>query len=517
MFSRGLLLAFFTCASVASCDFRFIFSQQEWAELGSPTAWNSDFIATTSGERLWGDIVSVPDLHYSFGVVHFEPAEVAGLSFASDSFPPKCQIITRNGQNFIGSFGNQLLCFEVNGQVRKFSPNELNCVLLKKRGPNPPCIDDSFWSLILENGDRFAVLVDTKQVHVSRGVESFSVPVAEIVDLEIDWGVHGQLKGRSCPEKLENVCVSDTHLKVRLAKDNKPYVLPWAEIRSIQSDMGAFCLTTPYYFSKSSPDDMVCIPAGEFWLGTNQSYTEAKAPCTYNNVSKSTAAQMLLNLNLVPTVESPSVRIDCPQIWVDRFEVTNSDYGEFLRHHSERAIPAHWQGGWYSAAQANLPVVNVSFADAAAFAAWAGKRLPTEIEWERIAKFISGYQYSYGDQYDVKKANTDSKGLKPVGSYLGAIDKTSKRNYQQQVADMTGNVAEWTTTPWSAHWYEQLAKASKGGVVKNPKEPDTNEFKVVRGGSFASSEKSARTTARAPMKQIDCNERTGFRCVKETK
>lgn len=176
----------------------------------------------------------------------------------------------------------------------------------------------------------------------------------------------------------------------------------------------------------------------------------------------------------------------------------------------------------------NLPVVQISWDDAQAYAKWAGKRLPTEAEWEFAARGgLVNKKYFWGDEDPEKgkiKANIwqgkfpylnytldKFKGLAPVKSF--APNKYG-------LYDMAGNVWEWCSDWYTPDYYRTIA----GGVSDNPKGPvrsydpmePTIPKRVVRGGSFlcnASYCKGYRVTARMKSSPDTGLEHTGFRCV----
>ncbi|HNW37073.1 MAG TPA: SUMF1/EgtB/PvdO family nonheme iron enzyme, partial [Candidatus Ozemobacteraceae bacterium] len=156
--------------------------------------------------------------------------------------------------------------------------------------------------------------------------------------------------------------------------------------------------------------------------------------------------------------ERPLRKIKNPGFWIDRYEVTCAEYQRFIDavkrdghkwcHAAEPAqkdhIPYHtytwalrfsWLGGRPPAGMEECPVVLVDWFDAYAYASWAGKRLPTEDEWEIAAGGGDGREYPWGSNFRVEDVNTGGYPVK-VGSYPGGVSPWG-------VLDMAGNVAEW--------------------------------------------------------------------------
>ncbi len=192
-----------------------------------------------------------------------------------------------------------------------------------------------------------------------------------------------------------------------------------------------FCLPALPAFAAPPAEDagMALVPAGRYELVTEYRWREGLA--------------------LDPVVSDPlgtrfvhRESLELPAFRIDRTEVTNRQYRQFLDSSGYRpAHPEnflrHWRDGSYPSDQADHPVVWVSLEDAAAFAAWAGKRLPTEAEWQRAAQGEDGRPWPWGGLFDPARANLDSEGARPVGSYPAGASPYG-------CLDMSGNVWEWT-------------------------------------------------------------------------
>lgn len=150
--------------------------------------------------------------------------------------------------------------------------------------------------------------------------------------------------------------------------------------------------------------EMILIPAGEFLMGPN------KQP------------------------------VYLPAYYIDRTPVTNAEYKVFVDA-TGYSFPPHWRQGKPVPGTEDHPVVQVSWFDAAAYAQWAGKRLPTAAEWEKAARGTDGRIYPWGDVFDPTRLNCGEGGpfkTTPVGQYSPQGDSP------YGVVDMAGNVYEWT-------------------------------------------------------------------------
>lgn len=211
--------------------------------------------------------------------------------------------------------------------------------------------------------------------------------------------------------------------------------------------------------------------------------------------------------------ERPARVVTVKQFFIDRTEVTNQQYQKFI---DEAAYPAppSWNGNRLPAGTENFPVTDVSWEDANAYAKWAGKRLPTEEEWEYAARGSNlKNMYPWGEDWrddvaNVMKDQADKRQLMEVGQFQGGISPFG-------AVDLIGNAWEWTASDY---------KAYPGGTVESL--PGFKNLKVIRGGSYQSL--AVKTTASLrrgwPASRTDwpANRKpeygqTGFRCVMDSK
>jgi len=184
--------------------------------------------------------------------------------------------------------------------------------------------------------------------------------------------------------------------------------------------------------------------------------------------------------------------------FIDIHEVMCQEYKEFVDK-TGHAAPKTWVNGSFPAGTARHPVTNVSWEDAAAYAQWVGKRLPTEQEWEFAARGKGGFRYPWGNAWKPGCANADEegaarKGLANVGSHDCASPFGAK--------DLIGNAWEWTASDWIPYPGGRLANPTSGGE------------KVIRGGSWESPRSYATSVYRSGFKGP--GDQTGFRCAKDT-
>ena len=197
-------------------------------------------------------------------------------------------------------------------------------------------------------------------------------------------------------------------------------------------------------------------------------------------------------------------------VYIDRTPVTNREFATFLEitgyrptdEDSARFVP-HLLGGKLSKRQENHPVVYVSWLDARAYAAWAGKRLPSEAEWEKAARGTDGRKYPWGrTQPSAHYANYGNKdgGTVPIGSYPDGASPYG-------VLDLAGNVWEWCEDFDDPAFYED-------GPPNNPRNEHPGQRLVMRGGSYMFGAHALRTYARTSFEPHYRFAGGGFRCAR---
>lgn len=227
------------------------------------------------------------------------------------------------------------------------------------------------------------------------------------------------------------------------------------------------------------PNPMVLVPAGEFVMGTDERLPD----------------------------EGPQHKVKLGEFYIDKYEVTNLQYEQFIKA-TQRRSPIHFKNRTYPEGKADHPVINVSWEDAHDYCIWAGKRLPTDQEWEKAARGSDGRIYPWGNTFDAHKANVPalwqqlgaSGDTTPVGAF-----EAGKSPYGAY--DMSGNVWEWTDSWYQAYPGNQVASESYG-----------ERYKTLKGGSwfdcsFYQCGISAPVFNRAFFAVRTKNDSFGFRCA----
>ncbi len=208
----------------------------------------------------------------------------------------------------------------------------------------------------------------------------------------------------------------------------------------------------------------------------------------------------------------PAHDVTLPGFFIDRREVTVAEYAAFLTAeggevHRHPLQPIVRGGGGWAAVEgaAGLPIALVSWFDAATFCAWAGKRLPTEAEWERAARGPDGSTFPWGEDWPTCAHAAFNAGSTfcadaplPVGSHSPLADSA------EGCADMAGNVAEWVADVYDRYPPEPQT---------DPRGPASGRYRVVRGGGHHEGAAALRTMARWAADPADRSVGVGFRCA----
>jgi sulfatase modifying factor 1 len=233
---------------------------------------------------------------------------------------------------------------------------------------------------------------------------------------------------------------------------------------------------------------MVLIPAGDFLMGTAISNRDGGLD------------------------EYPQRTIFLSAFYIDVYEVTNGRYLSFIQATGHR-LPENprdktltlWKASSVPDSFKDHPVVNVDWHDATAYCAWAGKRLPTEAQWERAARGPHGRRFPWGDSEPTQLlANylnrwRNGAALEPVGSHPQGVSA-------EGVQDLQGNVWEWVSDWYDSHYYQH-------GPSRNPQGPADGTRRVIRGSGWESEAPLLRSAHRLSSDPKNRNHTLGFRCA----
>lgn len=285
------------------------------------------------------------------------------------------------------------------------------------------------------------------------------------------------------------------------------------------------------------PEDMILVPEGQFLMGSKKEDIERLL-----SLDKNIEVERLEN-------EMPQREIYLSAFLIDKYPVTNAQYKKFIESggYTQRTV---WSdAGWQYILESNpsenngfegvlrgepdCPVVNISWYEADAFARWAGKRLPTEAEWEKAARGADGRIYPWGNEFDKMRLNCAEAKIEkstPVTKY-----PTGQSVYG--CFDMAGNVWEWVSDWYDSQYYRYAPDKDPQGpdvaeenpyfgrpeevgisiydLKPSPAGKALNGCKVLRGGSWNG---SGVVHIRCPNRDYDepayKNDTIGFRCAR---
>ncbi len=247
-------------------------------------------------------------------------------------------------------------------------------------------------------------------------------------------------------------------------------------------------------------DEMVRIPAGPFTMGSD----------------KKTDRNAYL-------VETPQRRVHLDAYEIDKYEVTAVQYLKFVLA-TNRSPQVDWKfdGGNFQETMAAHPIMHVTWYEADEYCTWAGKRLPTEAEWEKAARGDADARiYPWGNEMaGLSRSNYGRSGLSgPVRDRperlllyppIISVYKYDNAVSPYGIFQMVGNVAEWV-----ADWYDK--DYYKTAPDRNPKGPEKGTQKAFRGGGWIDSTPSVRVSQRNGTDPKTSMNWLGFRCARDVK
>jgi formylglycine-generating enzyme required for sulfatase activity len=303
-------------------------------------------------------------------------------------------------------------------------------------------------------------------------------------------------------------------------------------------------------FHETDGSVMAVVAGGDFLRGTTETHSDSPKkwpgdkPLHPNEVLLARAKPGWEHAD-----ERPAKAITLKPFAIDRYEVTNSQYRKFLdwieetgdhrQCHSEEPkgkdhVPRYWRefnpllkNPSYAASAPfdpntfrgdKNPVVGVDWYDAYAYAAWAGKRLPTEAEWEFACRGRKAWRWPWGNEWHWGRANTGGekkgtdiadRGIERDGFiYPAPVGVYGDGRSPLGCDDMAGNVSEWISDWYQADYYRVAPDA-------NPQGPARGRFRVARGGSSQSYPSSVRCASRSFYRPEYKTFTLGFRCAKD--
>lgn len=275
-------------------------------------------------------------------------------------------------------------------------------------------------------------------------------------------------------------------MSVALLKKREPFEMDYSDAYYFEEKN----IYKPRIVTQTDGREMLLISGGKFILGSNDYGRD----------------------------EYPEQEKYLGDFYMDKYEVSNRDYKRFADS-ANGIVPLSWVDGKYTDDEAELPVL-VSYTEAEAYAVWAGKRLPSEEEWEKaargglefIAKGESARIYPWGSVFSAAKTNClafwnrSSSGAAKHSPALMAVSSFEKEGASPYgIVNMSGNAQEWTSS-----WFQPYS-----GNSFNDGRYGT-QYKVVKGGAYFSNQDALRASFRqlGGIPNLEKDNISGFRCVK---
>jgi formylglycine-generating enzyme required for sulfatase activity len=221
---------------------------------------------------------------------------------------------------------------------------------------------------------------------------------------------------------------------------------------------------------------MVLIPAGEFLMGAEDGLPDAR----------------------------PMHQTYLSSYWIDQYEVTNERYRACVL--SGVCSPPKDSQAFEDPRRAQHPATNLTWSQARTFCQWAGRRLPTEAEWEKAARGTDGRRYPWGNSVEAVKGRLKGGDLRAGGNGTVPVGSQPETASPYGVFDLVGNVWEWVKD-WYAEDFYTTAPS------RDPQGPLRGSFRVLRGGDWSQSVLELRASYRGWDEMTYWGPTLGFRCA----
>ena len=207
--------------------------------------------------------------------------------------------------------------------------------------------------------------------------------------------------------------------------------------------------------------------------------------------------------------EAPERQTYLQAFYLDKKEVSQEEYARFAKM-TKRPLPKIevFEDDQSKLLRPEFAAMSMTWEEAAAYCKWAGKRLPTEAEWEKAGRGEGKRKYAWGDTFMTGRPNANVDGSEDGFRYLAPPGSFETGRSPYGIYDMTGNVAEWVADSYDEHYYQKAP-------YRDPKGPEPSDLKVVRGGSWRETEHNARLSKRFAAKFWRTDITIGFRCASD--
>jgi formylglycine-generating enzyme required for sulfatase activity len=197
----------------------------------------------------------------------------------------------------------------------------------------------------------------------------------------------------------------------------------------------------------AQPEGMVLIPAGEFWMGTEDGQQDAR----------------------------PLHRVHLSSYWFDQYEATNARYRQCVEG-GGCTLPKDRQA-FDDSQWMHHPVTNITWSQARSFCQWQGKRLPTEAEWEKAARGTDGRRYPWGNDEEIAKRYMKNRHLMADTNGAESVGRQVATTSPYGAFDLIGSLSEWVKDWYAEDFYQT-------SPVRDPQGPSRGSFRVLRGGEW---------------------------------